>query len=138
MSMTRSILLISSWGKSFSKSHTACHHFKTHIAKMSTTVTNKDVIHDSSIREFYIPLKEEGFEGKAYLQYSFIKPDYVDLEHTVVPEHFQGRGIAKVLAKTVFDHFVDEQKYIRPTCTYLQKFYNDNPIPRYAEKVKWN
>jgi len=39
------------------------------------------------------------FQGKAYLQYSYIKPDYVDLEHTVVPEQFRGHGIAKVLAE---------------------------------------
>ena len=46
-----------------------------------------------------ISLLEGGIEGKAYLQYSYIKPDYVDLQHTVVPAEFQNRGIAKVLAQ---------------------------------------
>ncbi|KAH3874666.1 protein NATD1-like [Dreissena polymorpha] len=99
-------------------------------------VSAKDVVHDSENNEFYIQLNEGGIEGKAYLQYSFIKPDYVDLQHTVVPAEFQNRGIAKVLAQTVFDHFVSKGMSIRPTCSYLQKFYNDNPLPEYQAKVR--
>ena len=39
------------------------------------------------------------FLEKAYLQYSKIKPNLVDLEHTVVPEQHRGHGIGKVLAQ---------------------------------------
>lgn len=97
------------------------------------------VEHDTQNLEFYIKLnngKDE--DSKAVLQYSYITPDHVDLEHTVVPPQFRGHGVAKVLAQTAFDHFVDKGALIRPTCTYLQKFYNENPLPRYKEKVKWD
>ncbi|XP_045183319.1 protein NATD1-like [Mercenaria mercenaria] len=97
------------------------------------------VVHDTEGQEFYIKLQGGRDEdSKAVLQYSYIKPDYVDLEHTVVPSQFRGHGVAKILAETAFDHFVEKGALIRPTCTYLQKFYNDNPHPRYTEKVKWD
>lgn len=41
------------------------------------------------------------FTEKAYLQYSQINPNLVDLEHTVVPERHRGHGIGHVLAKVI-------------------------------------
>ena len=36
---------------------------------------------------------------KAYLQYEREPDNVLDLQHTVVPEAFRGKGVAKILAK---------------------------------------
>ena len=46
--------------------------------------------------------------------------------------------VALFVFQTVFDHFVEKNILFRPTCTYLQKFYDENPLPQYTEKVKWD
>ena len=51
---------------------------------------------------------------RAYLQYSQIRPNLVDLEHTVVPEQHRGHGVAKVLAKVNSNSVV---------CLVLEKEY---------------
>jgi predicted GNAT family acetyltransferase len=42
---------------------------------------------------------EDGYESKAYLRYSHIGSDGLDLRSTVVPPAFEGQGIAKILAR---------------------------------------
>ncbi|KAL4216624.1 Protein natd1 [Mactra antiquata] len=117
--------------------------FHPHILRRAVTMSTQfdlsklKVEHSVERNEFYIQLKDgEDEASKAYLSYTYIKPDYVDLEHTVVPSEFRGHGIAKILAQTVFDHFVDKGTFMKPTCTYLQKFYKENQLPKYTEKIK--
>jgi hypothetical protein len=40
-------------------------------------------------------------DSKAVLQYSYLNPSYVDLEHTIVPPEFRGHGVAKKLAQVI-------------------------------------
>ncbi|XP_045116174.1 protein NATD1-like [Portunus trituberculatus] len=91
------------------------------------------VVHDEENMEFYIKLGQD----KAYLQYDILDPKTkaVDLQHTVVPEVFRGQGIAKVLAKEVFEYFISKDQQMKLTCWYLQKYYKDNPLPHYTEKI---
>lgn len=91
------------------------------------------VVHDEENMEFYIKLGED----KAYLQYDILDPKTkaVDLQHTVVPEVFRGQGIAKVLAKEVFEYFISRDQQMKLTCWYLKKYYQDNPLPQYTEKI---
>ncbi|XP_068247380.1 protein NATD1-like [Palaemon carinicauda] len=99
----------------------------------STEVGALQVHHDERNMEFYIKLGDD----KAFLQYDVLNPvtGAVDLQHTVVPEVFQGQGIAKVLAKTVMDHFATQNKQMKLTCWYLKKYYNENQIQLYAGRV---
>ncbi|XP_063606200.1 protein NATD1-like [Penaeus indicus] len=99
----------------------------------SSEVKGLSVVHDEENMEFFIKLGED----KAFLQYDVIDPatGAVDLQHTVVPEVFRGQGIAKVLAKTVMDHFATKDKNMKLTCWYLQKYYKENPLPAYSGKI---
>ncbi|XP_042874905.1 protein NATD1-like [Penaeus japonicus] len=99
----------------------------------SSEVQALNVVHDESNMEFFIKLGED----KAFLQYDVIDPTTgaVDLQHTVVPEAFQGQGIAKVLAKTVMDHFATKDRHMKLTCWYLKKFHKENPLPVYMGKI---
>jgi len=71
----------------------------------------------------------------AYLSYVENPPGVFDLEHTVVPQALQGRGIAKVLAKEAMDYVVKNDKKMILTCTYLQKYEKDNPNPDYKKRI---
>lgn len=97
--------------------------------------------HDSKNKMFYITLKAQTAVQKAILaklEYVMLRPNLVDLWHTEVPPEFQGHGIAKILAKAAFDHFCEKEIRFRPSCTYLQKFLKDNPIPRYLDSMDKN
>lgn len=102
---------------------------------MTSTSAKEDlkIVHDEANMEFYIKLGRH----KAYLQYDILDPQTqaVDLQHTVVPEAFRGQGIAKVLAKEVFEHFIGQDREMKLTCWYLKKYYKDNPLPEYTAKV---
>lgn len=100
---------------------------------LSSEVQGLSVVHDEKNKEFFIKLGGD----KAFLQYDVLDPatGAVDLQHTVVPEVFRGQGIAKVLAKTVMDHFATKDKHMKLTCWYLQKFYKENPLPEYNGKM---
>ncbi|KAF0289437.1 Protein NATD1 [Amphibalanus amphitrite] len=55
------------------------------------------VKHDFDSCELLIEMP--GSDAKAYLQYDHGPDGVVDLQHTVVPESFRGKGVAKILAK---------------------------------------
>ncbi|KAK6178551.1 hypothetical protein SNE40_013317 [Patella caerulea] len=92
-----------------------------------------NVVHIKESNEFAITIiNDSGGEEKAMLQYEFIKPNIVDLYHTEVPPVFRGKGIAKILAKEAIEHFMKEDVKLKLSCTYLQKYVDDNPKPEYS------
>ncbi|XP_037083082.1 protein NATD1-like [Pollicipes pollicipes] len=91
------------------------------------------VQHDTVDRELFIELP--GSDEKAYLQYEHVSEDVLDLQHTVVPKSFRGRGVAKLLAKAAFDYVILEDKKMKLTCWYLQKYLKDDPSTEYARRL---
>lgn len=86
----------------------------------------------------------------------------LNMWHTEVPSQLQGRGIAKILAKVkqkysksvfgekpfwhikpksffllqeAFEHVVQNKIKMRLSCSYLQKYFNDNPLDKYKAAV---
>ncbi|XP_035670413.1 protein NATD1-like [Branchiostoma floridae] len=90
--------------------------------------------HDKLKKEFYIRMERESTE-KAILQYDMYRKGYVDFYHTFVPEVYRGKGLAKHLAKAALDYAVEEDLKMKLTCTYLQKYAKDNPLPQYQERI---
>ncbi|XP_078667062.1 protein NATD1-like [Branchiostoma floridae x Branchiostoma belcheri] len=90
--------------------------------------------HDKLKQEFYIKMDKNSTE-KAILQYDMYRKGYVDFYHTLVPEAYRGKGLAKHLAKAALDYAVDEDLKMRLSCTYLQKYAKDNPLPQYQERI---
>ncbi|XP_071098225.1 protein NATD1-like [Haliotis cracherodii] len=99
------------------------------------TLEISDVLHNVSEKEFYVTVKtrsdaSDGVSGeKAVLQYDWQTEDHVDLYHTEVPPVFRGRGVGKLLAKAALEHFLEKNIRMSPTCTFIQKYVNDNPSP---------
>ncbi|XP_019512225.1 PREDICTED: protein NATD1 isoform X4 [Hipposideros armiger] len=58
------------------------------------------VEHDRRRRQFTVRLN--GCHDRAVLLYEYVGKRIVDLQHTEVPDAYRGRGIAKHLAKTLF------------------------------------
>jgi len=75
------------------------------------------------------------FSDKAYLEYKTVQGGSVVLYHTEVPSAFRGKGVAKILAKSAFDHFVTQDVKMKVTCTYLQKYLKENPNQEYTKRI---
>ncbi|XP_064596506.1 protein NATD1-like [Liolophura sinensis] len=115
--------------------------WKQHLtsAKMSTktsTKTVKDVQHNKEKCEFFLQISEGGQalrNHKALLSYAWVDSAHIDMYHTEVPSIYRGQGVAKLLAKAAFDFVVKEDLKMTLTCTYLQKYFRENPLPRLSE-----
>ncbi|CAG2053286.1 unnamed protein product [Timema podura] len=59
----------------------------------------------------------------------------LDLQHTDVPEVFQGKGIGKILAKGAFEYVVAHKLKMKLSCDYLQSYYEKNPLPEYSNSI---
>ncbi|TSD99569.1 N-acetyltransferase [Skermania sp. ID1734] len=51
----------------------------------------------------------------------------VSFMHTVITEDFGHRGLAAVLVRGALDHARAYGWKVRPVCTYVQRFVNENP-----------
>ncbi len=56
-------------------------------------------------------------------------PGHVDLLHTIGQPGFEGRGLAKVLARYALDDVVAAGKRIIPHCAYVVRFLEKHPEP---------
>lgn len=56
-------------------------------------------------------------------------PGHIELVHTVAQPGFDGRGLAKVLARYALDDVMASGKRIIPTCSYVARFLQKHPEP---------
>uniref|UniRef100_H2YIA0 Protein NATD1 n=1 Tax=Ciona savignyi TaxID=51511 RepID=H2YIA0_CIOSA len=91
------------------------------------------VQHDSAKREFFIEIP--GCKERAFLSYEPLGGRVVDLQHTVVPETFRGRGMGKLLAQAALQEMAAENMQMRLTCWYLKKFVEENPSEEYSNRI---
>lgn len=71
--------------------------------------------------------------GEAILGYDDSQRGVMDLQHTVVPEEAQGRGIGGQLVEAAVRHARDKGMRIVPTCPFVQHWLQENP--EYGELV---
>ncbi|KAJ7394118.1 Protein natd1 [Desmophyllum pertusum] len=100
--------------------------FSSYIA-----MSSYEVQHNVKGREFYIALEK----GKAVLQYENEGHNTMNMYHTGVPTEYRGQGLAGHLAKAALDYAVVQDCKVKLTCTYLQKYVNDNPTAEYTSRV---
>ncbi|GIY73214.1 hypothetical protein CEXT_667201, partial [Caerostris extrusa] len=63
---------------------------------------------------------------KAFLQCRTLSLNIIELEHTVVPESFQGKGIGKLLAEAALEYAIDKKNF-----RFVQKYLEKNPKPEF-------
>lgn len=72
---------------------------------------------------------------KAVITYEQVKPGVLDLQHTMVPDVFRGKGVAAVLAKEAFDFVASNNLKTRVSCTYLVAYLDKEPNQKYKKFV---
>lgn len=92
-----------------------------------------NVQHIPEQHQFVIEL--EGSTENAHIDYEVIGDGKWDLQHTLVPPSFRGKGVAKVLAKAAFDHVVKEDLKMKLSCWYLKGYAEKNPSPEYSKRI---
>ncbi|XP_032219336.2 protein NATD1 [Nematostella vectensis] len=93
-------------------------------------MSSYQVQHCDEAKAFFITLGNE----KAILEYEKEGSDILNMWHTEVPVSHRGHGIAAHLAKAAFDFTVENNLKFRATCTYLQKYILEHPLPEYTER----
>lgn len=88
------------------------------------------VKHDDVKHMFYIQVDND-IASIQYDKYDSI----LDYHETEVPPAFQRKGIAQILAKAAFDHVVKNDLKMKVTCTYLQKYLEEHPLPEYTSRI---
>lgn len=76
-----------------------------------------DIKHDERRRRFYIPLGDE----EAYISYE-LGNGIIDLQHTIVPENEEGRGVGTALAKHALDHARENKLKVQPSCPFIKAY----------------
>ncbi|KAI0224355.1 Protein NATD1 [Lamellibrachia satsuma] len=91
--------------------------------------------HDDEKCAFHLKLGDKTVTDIAVLEYRWVRDGVADLFHTEVPTAYRGKGIAKILAQTALDYMVQQDAKIILSCSYLSKYVQDNPLPKYIERV---
>ena len=87
-------------------------------------MVSEEVVHRGDSRRFEMDL---GPDGVAYVAYERLGDDVLDLQHTIVPEPAQGRGIGSALIAGVFDFARREGIRLVPSCPFVAEWLSDHP-----------
>ena len=82
-----------------------------------------NIEHDQKKKRFQTDLDGES----AYIEYDDSSQGALDLQHTIVPEAHEGKGIASALAKHAFDYARQNKLNVIPTCPFIATWVSRNP-----------
>jgi uncharacterized protein len=85
------------------------------------------VTHHPDARRFVIDL---GRDGLAYLAYEPLGEGVVDLQHTIVPDSAQGRGVGSQLVEGAFSQLREQGVRVVPTCPFVAEWLGEHPEQR--------
>ncbi|KAK9880976.1 hypothetical protein WA026_014328 [Henosepilachna vigintioctopunctata] len=96
--------------------------FGSCIDQVINNLKNGNICNTGS--SFKIKLNESQYAEVLYEK----KGHIYDLQHTSIPEDYQGKGLGSIVAERVFHHLIDADKdvKIKLTCEYLQHYQNKN------------
>ena len=95
-----------------------------HIYRMSNSAAY-NVVHDQKKRLFFITLEK----GTALLEYHIDDNNIMDMYHTETPPAYRGQGLAKHVVREAMDYARSNHLNVKPTCTYVLKYVQENPDP---------
>ena len=81
------------------------------------------VTHHPDARRFVVELPE----GLAYLAYEPLAGDTLDLQHTIVPDEAQGRGVGTALVEAAFAHARENDLRVVPSCPFVEEWLGSHP-----------
>lgn len=82
----------------------------------------RHVIHNIQFKRFEMMLDDENI---AYLSYT-LNGNIASFEHTVVPKHYQGQGLAAMLTNAALNEARVKNWKVAPVCRYVDVFIKRN------------
>lgn len=132
------------------KSWTKFHDLKNLVMAGTRSTPSLSTSTDSNIIEVINNLKEGNVEnngkellvllkGTHYAKICFKKNKQTyDLQHTEIPDEYQGKGLGSIFAEKILSHLIEQDKTvkIKLSCEYLQHFCEKNKMKydSYIEK----
>ena len=90
---------------------------------MTATLTNLKIKHDADKHMFYAKVKG----GNAELSYAKHGHDYLDYQHTYVPDASRGFGVASTIVEFAMEFAKQNQIKVKPTLSLCKRFYPGKP-----------
>ena len=87
------------------------------------SVRAMDIQHDTTRKRFNTRL--DG--GEAYLAYERPRPGVLDLQHTIVPDQEQGRGVGESLVRAAIGYAREHGERIIPSCPFVESWLAKHP-----------
>ncbi len=81
-----------------------------------------DVINNTEAHRFEVNLDGE----VAFAEYNLVDHGII-LPHTLVPESFEGKGVASALAKTALGYAREHGLKVIPTCPFMSGYISKHP-----------
>lgn len=98
--------------------------------KRGLSVEVGKLINDDVTNTFFLPVDSE------MATVSYDKQNGVlNLNHTMVPDKYRGQGVGHIIAKEVFEYCADRKLKMILRCSFLQKYYEENPLPKYKDLI---
>jgi len=94
------------------------------FAPRSSLLALMTATHDETTHRFEIDL---GADGVAYLAYEPAGDGVIDLQHTIVPDAAQHRGVGSALAAAAFEHARAAGLRVVPTCPFVADWLGEHP-----------
>jgi predicted GNAT family acetyltransferase len=88
-------------------------------------MTKLSVVHDEAKRRFVGSFPNES-PGESYVEYRFIRPDYVDFFRTVTEPELRGKGAAGEVVKRALLWAKEKRFQVKPSCSYVEAFVEKN------------
>ena len=79
--------------------------------------------HDAARRRFTTKLPS----GEAYLSYERPRSGVLDLQHTIVPEAEQGRGVGDSLVRHALRYAREHNERVIPSCPFVESWLAKHP-----------
>jgi uncharacterized protein len=92
------------------------------VTAQECAVSNVEVINNTEAHRFEVTLGGE----VAYAEYNLVDHGII-LPHTLVPEAFEGKGVASALAKTALGYAREHGLKVIPTCPFMSGYIQKHP-----------
>jgi predicted GNAT family acetyltransferase len=79
--------------------------------------------HDAGRRRFTTRLPA----GEAYISYERPRPGVLDLQHTIVPQPEQGRGVGESLVRHAIGYAREHGEHVIPSCPFVESWLARHP-----------
>ncbi|MDQ1089338.1 MULTISPECIES: GNAT family N-acetyltransferase [unclassified Siphonobacter] len=79
--------------------------------------------HNEADQQFELPLEND----MAIVAYRWLDDQTLALDHTEVPEHYEGQGVGSAIVEKVFQYLEENQLKMVPYCPFIRIYLQRHP-----------